>query len=1282
MILFCVAHKRYTSPTTVQQIWSCSVLLTNVTFPPPQFNRYDPVLYCSQTLHFPHHSSTDMILFCIAHKRYISPTTVQQIWSCSVLLTNVTFPPPQFNRYDPVLYCSQTLHFPHHSSTDMILFCVAHKRYTSPTTVQQIWSCSVLLTSVTFPPPQFNRYDPVLCCSQALHFPHHSSTDMILFCIAHKRYISPTTVQQIWSCSVLLTSVTFPPPQFNRYDPVLCCSQALHFPHHSSTDMILFCIAHKRYISPTTVQQIWSCSVLLTSVTFPPPQFNRYDPVLCCSQALHFPHHSSTDMILFCIAHKRYTSPTTVQQIWSCSVLLTSVTLPPPQFNRYDPVLYCSQALHFPHHSSTDMILFCVAHKRYISPTTVQQIWSCSVLLTSVTLPPPQFNRYDPVLYCSQALHFPHHSSTDMILFCIAHKRYTSPTTVQQIWSCSVLLTSVTFPPPQFNRYDPVLYCSPTLHFPHHSSTDMILFCVAHKRYISPTTVQQIWSCSVLLTSVTLPPPQFNRYDPVLCCSHALHFPHHSSTDMILFCIAHQRYTSPTTVQQIWSCSVLLTSVTFPPPQFNRYDPVLCCSQALHFPHHSSTDMILFCVAHKRYTSPTTVQQIWSCSVLLTSVTFPPPQFNRYDPVLYCSQALHFPHHSSTDMILFCIAHQRYTSPTTVQQIWSCSVLLTSVTLPPPQFNRYDPVLCCSQALHFPHHSSTDMILFCIAHQRYTSPTTVQQIWSCSVLLTSVTLPPPQFNRYDPVLCCSQALHFPHHSSTDMILFCVAHKRYISPTTVQQIWSCSVLLTSVTLPPPQFNRYDPVLCCSQALHFPHHSSTDMILFCVAHKRYISPTTVQQIWSCSVLLTSVTFPPPQFNRYDPVLCCSQALHFPHHSSTDMILFCVAHKRYTSPTTVQQIWSCSVLLTSVTFPPPQFNRYDPVLCCSQALHFPHHSSTDMILFCVAHKRYISPTTVQQIWSCSVLLTSVTFPPPQFNRYDPVLYCSQALHFPHHSSTDMILFCIAHKRYTSPTTVQQIWSCSVLLISVTLPPPQFNRYDPVLYCSPTLHFPHHSSTDMILFCVAHKRYISPTTVQQIWSCSVLLTSVTLPPPQFNRYDPVLYCSPTLHFPHHSSTDMILFCVAHKRYTSPTTVQQIWSCSVLLTSVTLPPPQFNRYDPVDGRITERDFAEILLLYAGLADKKRARMLKRVRKAFKNAPQVCHMNHCNGFCVCVCVCVCMRAYVTVCAVILYATHVWRWKHLLDGVAGEPQRITTGIDLLVCETFQWSDGCMLMCSEG
>ena len=50
----------------------------------------------------------------------------------------------------------------------------------------------------------------------------------------------------------------------------------------------------------------------------------------------------------------------------------------------------------------------------------------------------------------------------------------------------------------------------------------------------------------------------------------------------------------------------------------------------------------------------------------------------------------------------------------------------------------------------------------------------------------------------------------------------------------------------------------------------------------------------------------------------------------------------------------------------------------------------------------------------------------------------------------------------------------------------------------------------------------------------------------------------------------------------------------------------QFNRYEPDDGRITERDFAHILLLYAGLNETKRIKMLKRVKKEFKDAKKVC----------------------------------------------------------------------------
>jgi len=45
----------------------------------------------------------------------------------------------------------------------------------------------------------------------------------------------------------------------------------------------------------------------------------------------------------------------------------------------------------------------------------------------------------------------------------------------------------------------------------------------------------------------------------------------------------------------------------------------------------------------------------------------------------------------------------------------------------------------------------------------------------------------------------------------------------------------------------------------------------------------------------------------------------------------------------------------------------------------------------------------------------------------------------------------------------------------------------------------------------------------------------------------------------------------------------------------------QFNRYEQNDGRICERDFAESLVVYAGYNSKRRIRMLKRVKKAFKD---------------------------------------------------------------------------------
>ncbi|XP_064618033.1 calcium uptake protein 1, mitochondrial-like isoform X2 [Liolophura sinensis] len=48
----------------------------------------------------------------------------------------------------------------------------------------------------------------------------------------------------------------------------------------------------------------------------------------------------------------------------------------------------------------------------------------------------------------------------------------------------------------------------------------------------------------------------------------------------------------------------------------------------------------------------------------------------------------------------------------------------------------------------------------------------------------------------------------------------------------------------------------------------------------------------------------------------------------------------------------------------------------------------------------------------------------------------------------------------------------------------------------------------------------------------------------------------------------------------------------------------EFERHEPVDGKITERDFAGILVAYAGFPDSKRLRMLKRVKKAYKEEPQ------------------------------------------------------------------------------
>jgi Ca2+-binding EF-hand superfamily protein len=47
----------------------------------------------------------------------------------------------------------------------------------------------------------------------------------------------------------------------------------------------------------------------------------------------------------------------------------------------------------------------------------------------------------------------------------------------------------------------------------------------------------------------------------------------------------------------------------------------------------------------------------------------------------------------------------------------------------------------------------------------------------------------------------------------------------------------------------------------------------------------------------------------------------------------------------------------------------------------------------------------------------------------------------------------------------------------------------------------------------------------------------------------------------------------------------------------------EFQRFDPVDDKISERDFAESLVAYAGMSAKKKSKMLKRVKKTFKDDP-------------------------------------------------------------------------------
>ena len=49
----------------------------------------------------------------------------------------------------------------------------------------------------------------------------------------------------------------------------------------------------------------------------------------------------------------------------------------------------------------------------------------------------------------------------------------------------------------------------------------------------------------------------------------------------------------------------------------------------------------------------------------------------------------------------------------------------------------------------------------------------------------------------------------------------------------------------------------------------------------------------------------------------------------------------------------------------------------------------------------------------------------------------------------------------------------------------------------------------------------------------------------------------------------------------------------------------QFNSYDPVDGRITEWEFADMLLTYSSFHAKKKQKILRKVKKSFKENSQV-----------------------------------------------------------------------------
>lgn len=59
--------------------------------------------------------------------------------------------------------------------------------------------------------------------------------------------------------------------------------------------------------------------------------------------------------------------------------------------------------------------------------------------------------------------------------------------------------------------------------------------------------------------------------------------------------------------------------------------------------------------------------------------------------------------------------------------------------------------------------------------------------------------------------------------------------------------------------------------------------------------------------------------------------------------------------------------------------------------------------------------------------------------------------------------------------------------------------------------------------------------------------------------------------------------------------------------------PLQFERNDPVSGRITERQFGGMLLVYSGVQSRKLKQMQKGLKKMFKDAQvdkSVCSYSH------------------------------------------------------------------------